>query len=202
MRPLSQLAASPRAAVTCALITEPCPRLQLLFLCLCRIPALCIMYHGLLTNWQQLHFCLSCSATCGGYEYARVQVAGNVGVSPFLLDSHLTLPTGLGIFCSHVFTHLSLSVSATCSIHNVQELFFLLYVHFVRYHFSRQDHPLGLKLLRERHQINSRAFCFVIPNPWSPGWRIGIGENIDNRCAGVLIYPLLYARWHIIFQSQ
>lgn len=129
VRPLSQLAASPWAAVTCALLMEPCPHLQLLFLCLCRIPALCITYCDLLTNWQQLHFCLSCSARCGGY--ACVWIAGNAGVSTLLLDSHLTLPTGLGFLCSHIFTHLLLSVSATCSIHNVQESFFLLYMHFV-----------------------------------------------------------------------
>lgn len=137
----ASVSASPWAAVTCALLIEPCPHLQLLFVCFCWIPALCVMYLELLTNLQQLYFCLLCSAWCGACNCACVQISGTAGVSTFLLDSHLIW---FGIFCSCLFTHLSLSVSATCSIHHKNHSSFCTCI-LCSYHFSSQDPPLSLK---------------------------------------------------------
>lgn len=59
----------------------------------------------------------------------------------------------LTYICSHIFTHLSLYV--TCSIHNVQESFFFLYMHFLQLSlFQGRTHPLfikSLEMLHERH---------------------------------------------------
>lgn len=126
MKHLSQLLHGQKWPVLCSLsLVHTCSSC---FLCFCRIPALCITYLEVLANLQQLYFCLLCSARCGGFKCACVQISGNVGVSTFLLDSYLILPTHLGFIFAH--TPLSLSVLATCSIHHVQGSFFLLYVHY------------------------------------------------------------------------
>lgn len=81
-----------------SVLTEPCPHLQLLFPVF--LQDSCSVYHipCVLTNLQQLNSCLLCSARCGGYKFACLQVSGTVGVSAFFLDSHLILPAGLGFF--------------------------------------------------------------------------------------------------------
>lgn len=142
-------------------------------------------------------------------------------LSAFLLDSHLTVSTSFLVHLSlwlpfffsysHTFAHIYsltfpfLSPSHVVSIMSKNCSSFSICI-FCNCHFSREEHTLYLKsleMVHETHQINNRGFCFITTKPWSPSWKIVIVENIDSRCVcGVLIYTLLYSRWHIIFQSQ